>query len=80
MSINNLMKLRIVTTTGDIPINNVQEYVCGKHYFYIKVLPSDEVEYPGVKIISRDIINEVYRSDGNSEWSIHLKTFRDRNL
>jgi hypothetical protein len=75
---DNLMRLRIVTATGDIPIDNVQEYVCGRQYFYIKVLPTDEVLYPGVKIISRDIINEVYRSDGKSEWSIHLKTFRDR--
>jgi hypothetical protein len=75
MTVNDkLMKLRIETSAGDINIDNVQEYVCGKQYFYINVLegPLD------VKVIKREIINEVYRSDGKSEWKVNLKTFKLR--
>lgn len=67
-----LMTLRIETNAGDIKIENVQEYVCGKHFFYINI--ADTI--PNVKVIKRNIIEGVFRSDGNSEWQINLKTFR----
>lgn len=69
-----LMTLRIETNAGDIKIENVQEYVCGKQFFYINV--ADTI--PNVKVIKRNIIEGVFRSDGNSEWQINLKTFRTK--
>jgi len=75
MSVDNLMKLRIETSAGDILVDGVQEYVCGKMYFYINV---HESSYPEVKVIKREIIHEIYRVDGKSEWKVNLKSFKDR--
>lgn len=69
------MRLRVETTAGDISVDQVQEYVCGKRYFYVNTVGN---AYPEVKLIKRDIIHEVYRVDGESEWKVNLKTFRDR--
>lgn len=69
-----LMVLRVETSAGDIHIENVQEYVCGKHFFYINV--ADTI--PNIKVIKRNIIETIYRSDGNSEWQVNLKTFKSK--
>lgn len=76
MYINKLMKLKIITTIGDILIEDVQEYVCGKQYFYINILLTNETYE--IKTINRNIIHEVFRFDGTFEWPIHLKTFKER--
>ena len=69
-----LMKLRLTTSAGDILVDKVQEYVCGKKYFYINVFTENHSE---VKLIKRDIISGVFRNDGKSEWKINLKLFKD---
>lgn len=69
-----LMKLRLTTSAGDILVDKVQEYVCGKKYFYINTFTENRSE---VKLIKRDIISGVFRNDGKSEWKINLKLFKD---
>ena len=70
-----LMKLRITTSAGDILVDRVQEYVCGKVYFYINVLSDGNLSE--VKLVKRDIISDVFRNDGKSEWKINLKVFKE---
>ena len=75
---NKLMKLKIATTIGDIIIDNVQEYVCGRKYFYINIQNETSQEIFEVKTINRNIINSVFRHDGKAEWTVHLKTFKEK--
>jgi hypothetical protein len=73
-----LMKLKIATTIGDITINDVQEYVCGRKYFYINVLTGNNGDLFDIKTINRNIITSVFRCDGKAEWSVHLKSFKEK--
>lgn len=66
------INLRISTRGGEIRLENVSEYVCGKLFFYINM-----GVHEGVKVIDRSVINMVYRYTDNSEWPINLKQFKD---
>ena len=70
-----LMKLRIRTSAGDILVDQVKEYVCGKLFFYINVLEGNHLQ---VKTIKRDVIKDVYRVNDHSEWKINLKNFKEK--
>lgn len=66
------INLKIVTKGGEIKVENVVEYVCGKLFFYINTgIPS------GVKVIDRSVISKVLRFTDNTEWPINLKQFKE---
>jgi hypothetical protein len=66
------INLKIITKAGEVKLENVIEYVCGKLYFYINMgLHND------VKFIDRDIIHKVIRYNDVTEWPINLKQFKN---
>jgi uncharacterized protein (DUF2164 family) len=68
----NTINLKVMTKGGEIKIENVVEYVCGKLFFYINLGIQE-----GVKVIDRKVIIKVIRFNSISEWPVNLKQFKD---
>jgi len=66
------INLKIVTMAGDIYVEQIVEYTCGKLYFYIY-----EKNHT-VKTIKRDVILSVHRYNGSHIWPVSLKVFKER--